>query len=129
MNIISKIEKEHETKWTFTLSQLELDAIFNPVINKIYIDHESIIVRRDVKGWYYTHTSYIDSSIKDVYITPNTEFYYKDEKYLAPMFTAHDDYVSLLIENIDERNIWWELLHNVTHISQSVLPKLRFKNT
>ena len=114
MNIISKIEKEHEIKWTFTLSQLELDAIFNPAISKIYIDHEVIIVRRDTKGWYYTHTSYIDSSIKDVYITPNTEFYYKDEKYLAPMFTAHDDYVSLLIENVDERNIWWELLNNLS---------------
>jgi hypothetical protein len=54
--------------------------------------------------------------MKDVYITSNTEFYYKDEKYLAPMFTAHDDYVGLLIENVDERNIWLELLNNVTHI-------------
>ena len=108
--IISKDEKEHETRWTFTLTQIELDAIFNTLINKISVDLEPVIVRRDVNGWYYTHTSGVDSTLKDVYITPNTEFYYKDERYLTPMFLAHDDYVSLSIENIDERSIWLELL-------------------
>lgn len=116
-NIISKIEKEHETKWEFTLSQVELDAIFNPLINEIYIDDTFVTMCRDKKGWGFVHKSYLDSTVKNVYITQTTKFYYKDEKYLAPMFTAHDDYVSLLIENVDERNIWWELLHNVTHIS------------
>lgn len=115
MNIICKVEKEHETKWRFTLSQTDLDAIFNPIINKIYIDDVAVILRRNAKGWYYTHKSY-DSSLIDVYITPNTEFYYKDEKYLAPMFIAHDDYVDLVIENIDDRSIWLELLNNVTHL-------------
>lgn len=110
VKFLEKIEREHNNTYAFTLSNIELDALFNSGANYYYVEEsgfEHRILPEYNKGWYIQ----LRNKTK-VNVTPDTIFYYHDKNWLTPCFEYNGCNISLTVENKGERDIWMEILNN-----------------
>lgn len=100
--ILRKEDQKWQTVWEFTLTQIEIDAMFNTVVNNIFENRDYQLHPQFDGEWYF-----VSQDRTKQYVTVDTVFYYKDEVYLYPTIQASGIALSIESKNNDENNYRW----------------------